>query len=54
MKKRVSIINECNVNAAVSIHQNSYVSAESKGAQVFYYKASDEGKNWRQLYRRIC
>ena len=44
MKKRVSIINECNVNAAVSIHQNSYVSAESKGAQVFYYKASDEGK----------
>ena len=44
MKKRVSIINEGNVNAAVSIHQNSYVSAESKGAQVFYYKASDEGK----------
>lgn len=44
MKKRCSIINECNAALAVSIHQNSYVSADSKGAQVFYYKASDDGK----------
>ena len=44
MKKRCSIINECDAALAVSIHQNSYVSADSKGAQVFYYKSSDEGR----------
>ena len=44
MKKRCSIINGCNADAAVSIHQNSYVSEDSKGAQVFYYKQSTEGK----------
>ena len=44
MKKRCSIINESNADAVVSIHQNSYVSGESRGAQVFYYKQSAEGK----------
>lgn len=44
MKRRCAIINEGNATAAVSIHQNSYVSPESKGAQVFYYKSSKEAR----------
>ena len=49
MKKRVSIINEGNVNAAVSIHQNSFQSQDVKGAQVFYYKHSVEGKKLAEI-----
>ncbi len=44
MKKRCSIINESDAVLAVSIHQNSYVSSDSRGAQVFYYKSSDDGR----------
>ena len=44
MKKRCSIINGSKADIAVSIHQNSYVGEASKGAQVFYYKQSEEGK----------
>ena len=44
MKKRCNIINESDADVAVSIHQNSYVSSDSKGAQVFYYKNSQEAK----------
>ena len=44
MKKRCSIINGSKADIAVSIHQNSYVGESSKGAQVFYYKQSEEGK----------
>ncbi len=41
LKKRVAIINEKKPAVAVSIHQNSY-SADTKGAQVFYYQGSEE------------
>jgi N-acetylmuramoyl-L-alanine amidase len=41
LKSRVSIISETKPAVAVSIHQNSY-SEETKGAQVFYYSASEE------------
>ncbi len=44
MKKRCSIIEESNANAVVSIHQNSFQSSSVKGAQVFYYKHSAQGK----------
>lgn len=44
LKKRVELINENQPNLAVSIHQNSYTSSNVKGAQVFYYKDSEEGK----------
>ena len=44
MKIRCSIINGSKSDIAVSIHQNSYVGEASKGAQVFYYKQSEEGK----------
>lgn len=43
MKNRVKIIEEVKPALAVSIHQNSY-SAGTKGAQVFYYTGSEEGK----------
>ena len=44
MKARVERINKTMPQAAVSIHQNSYQSEGVKGAQVFYYKASEDGK----------
>lgn len=44
MKKRCEIIDECKADIVVSVHQNSYQSPEVKGAQVFYYKHSAEGK----------
>lgn len=44
LKNRVDIINAENVDFAVSIHQNSYISDGVRGAQVFYYKNSKEGK----------
>ena len=44
MKMRVEQINKEKPILAVSIHQNSYPQEEIKGAQVFYYTHSDEGK----------
>lgn len=41
LKARVSLINEKKPALTISIHQNSY-SAGTKGAQVFYYKNSEE------------
>lgn len=53
MKKRCSIINGSKADIAVSIHQNSYVGEASKGAQVFYYKQSEEERSLLELFRRI-
>lgn len=44
MKKRVELINKVNPVFAVSIHQNSFSDSEVRGAQVFYYADSEEGK----------
>lgn len=49
MKKRVEIINESDASMVVSIHQNSYPSEEVKGAQVFYYTHSEEGKKMAEI-----
>lgn len=43
MKNRVALIEEKAPRLTVSIHQNSF-SAGTKGAQVFYYSASEEGE----------
>ena len=43
MKNRVAFIEKADPVLAVSIHQNSF-SAGTKGAQVFYYTGSEEGK----------
>lgn len=44
MKKRCEIANSSDAKIVVSIHQNSYHSSSVKGAQVFYYEASEQGK----------
>ena len=37
-------MNSSGAAIAVSIHQNSYTDAGPKGAQVFYYETSEQGK----------
>lgn len=44
MKKRCLMAEESHADILVSIHQNSYTSEGVKGAQVFYYSRSGEGK----------
>lgn len=41
---RCQIINDSGADAVISIHQNSFTSESSKGAQVFYQTTSGEGK----------
>lgn len=44
MKARCEMINNSGADVVVSIHQNSYTGAAVKGAQMFYYEGSAEGK----------
>ena len=44
MQNRCKIITDANPAFTVSIHQNSYTTADIKGAQVFYYSQSADGK----------
>ena len=44
LKERKNIANNENVDLLVSIHQNSFPKEDVKGAQVFYYKDSEESK----------
>lgn len=44
MQARCKLIEETNPLFTISIHQNSYITEEATGAQVFYYTQSDEGK----------
>ena len=44
LRARVALIDQEQPDLTVSIHQNSYKSPEIKGAQVFYYTHSKEGK----------
>lgn len=44
MKNRVALMEECNADLVVSIHQNSYSDSSIHGAQVFYYTTSTSGK----------
>ena len=44
MKQRVAKMNSEQPDAVISIHQNSYTDSSVKGAQVFYYSHSEEGK----------
>lgn len=41
---RVKVINQSEAILAVSIHQNSYITEDVKGAQVFYYEHSVAGE----------
>lgn len=49
MNKRVSIIESTSPDLVVSIHQNSYHESSVCGPQVFYYKASEEGKRAAEI-----
>ena len=44
LKERIAIAEEGEVDIIVSIHQNSFTQEEIKGAQVFYFKNSNEGE----------
>ena len=44
MKRRLALIEEAAPAVTVSIHQNSYPEEYVRGAQVFYYTGSQEGK----------
>ena len=44
MQNRVALIEEKKPDLVVSIHQNSYTTEDIKGAQVFYYGQSENGK----------
>lgn len=49
MKNRCRIIEEGKVDLVISIHQNSYSSSTARGAQMFYYAKSEEGKKLAQI-----
>ncbi|SFR62759.1 N-acetylmuramoyl-L-alanine amidase family protein [Anaeromicropila populeti] len=49
LSRRVQIVNNSGARLAVSIHQNSFQQESSKGAQVFYHTASEEGKKLAQF-----
>jgi N-acetylmuramoyl-L-alanine amidase len=49
MRKRVDIINNSDAVLSISIHQNSFTQESVKGAQVFYYSNSKEGKRYADI-----
>ena len=53
MKRRIEIIEKTDPVLTVSIHQNSYVTPKAEGAQVFYYKKSDESKKIAQIMQNV-
>lgn len=44
MKRRIAVMEDADPDIVVSVHQNSYDGASIKGAQVFFYTGSAEGK----------
>lgn len=44
MNRRLDILKGAQALAAVSIHQNSFTSADVRGAQTFYYTGSDKSR----------
>lgn len=53
LDRRCDIINSSGADMVISIHQNSYVTPKAEGAQVFYYKKSDESKKIAQIMQTI-
>lgn len=49
LNNRVSIINSSGAQLAVSIHQNSFTEGSVKGAQVFYYAKSEQGRKLAEM-----
>ena len=46
------MINHSKASIAVSIHQNSYQTSDVKGAQVFYFTHSVEGKKAAEILQK--
>lgn len=49
MQRRIAFLEKASPVLTVSIHQNSYPQEEIKGAQVFYYTHSGEGKKAAEI-----
>lgn len=49
LRKRCQLIDESGADVTVSIHQNSFSQASSKGAQVFYQTTSSSGKVFAEI-----
>lgn len=52
LKNRCEIIHQAQPDCVVSIHQNSYPDEKIKGAQVFYYEDSKEGKRLGEIIQK--
>jgi len=52
MEARVRIISEADPAFVVSIHQNSFTDGSCKGAQLFYYKDSEESKKLAEILQK--
>ncbi len=53
MKERIRIANGANADLMISIHQNSFPQESVKGAQVFFYNKSEEGKKLAETLQEI-
>ena len=49
LNNRVDMIHSSNADLAISIHQNSFTEEYVKGAQVFYYQQSEQGKKLAEM-----
>ena len=49
LKHRIEMIDNAVPDLVVSIHQNSYHEPQIKGAQVFYYTTSEDGKKLAEI-----
>ena len=55
LKNRLNIINFDPNNLLISVHQNKFEDSKYKGAQVFYYKNSEEGKRLAEdIQQALC
>lgn len=52
MIKRCEIVNNISPDILVSVHQNSYSSEGVKGAQVFYFKNSNNGEKIAEIIQK--
>lgn len=52
MKRRVELMEAHTPDLVISIHQNSYGEEAIRGAQVFYYTGSAEGKKLAQILQK--
>lgn len=52
LRARIQKINEASPVLVISIHQNSFPEEDVAGAQVFYYRGSEEGKKLAGILQR--